>query len=76
MTTTQEGLPIVATTQDERRWSYTSGTSETPLLGLTIGDMFDRTVAMYPDRPALIVRQQGLRLSYRELQAEVNRCAK
>jgi hypothetical protein len=26
-------------------WSYTSGSSDTPLLGITIGDMFDQTVA-------------------------------
>ena len=61
---------------DKRRWSYTSGTSDTPLLGLTIGDLFDQTVATYPDQPALISRQQKIRLSYRELQAEVNRCAR
>ena len=36
-------------------WSYTSGISDIPLLGLTIGDMFDRTVEKYPDHPALIV---------------------
>ena len=24
------------------RWSYLSGTSDTPLLGMTIGDAFDR----------------------------------
>ena len=28
-------------------WSYTSGTSEVPLLGLTIGDLFDRTTTRY-----------------------------
>ncbi len=58
------------------RWSYTSGISDTPLLGLTIGDLFDQTVAKYPEQPALIVRQQSVRLSYHELQMEVNRCAK
>ncbi len=57
-------------------WSYTCGTSEKPLLGLTIGDMFDQTVARYPDNVALIARQQGLRYSYRQLQAEVDRCAR
>ena len=59
-----------------RRWSYTSGTSDTPLLGLTIGDMFDQIAATYPDQPALISRHQGIRLSYRELQARVNQCAR
>jgi fatty-acyl-CoA synthase len=64
------------TGQSERRWSYTSGTSDTPLLGLTIGDKFDETATLYPDQPALIARQQHVRLTYRELQAQVNRCAK
>src|SRR6266702_7780424 len=58
------------------QWSYTSGTSDTPLLGLTIGDLFDQTVARYPEQPALIALQQRVRLSYRELQVEVNQCAK
>jgi fatty-acyl-CoA synthase len=57
-------------------WSYTSGTSDTPLLGVTIGDMFDRTVAEYPDNEALVARHQGLRYSYRQLQQEVDRCAR
>jgi fatty-acyl-CoA synthase len=60
----------------ERAWSYTSGTSERPLLGLTIGDLFDQTVARYPDNEALVSRHQGLRYTYRQLQAEVDRCAR
>ena len=59
-----------------QRWSYTSGTSDIPLLGLTIGDLFDRTAATYPDHPALIARHQHIRLSYRELQEQVNQCAR
>ena len=50
-------------------WSYTSGTSDVPLLGLTIGDMFDQTAARYPDNEALVSRHQGLRYTYRQLQA-------
>ena len=57
-------------------WSYTSGTSDRPLLGLTIGDMFDQIVARYPDHEALVSRHQGLRHSYAQLQAEVDRCAR
>src|SRR5918996_4526987 len=59
-----------------RAASYVSGTSDTPLLGLTIGEMFDQIVAQYPDQEALIVRHQGLRYTYRQLQAEVERCAR
>ena len=72
----EENTSGSSTSHDELRWSYTSATSDTPLLGLTIGDMFDLTVEKYPDHPALISRHQSVRLSYRELQAEVNRCAK
>ena len=76
MSTTPIPSSSEAQAQQMQQWSYTSGTGDTPLLGLTIGDLFDQTVEKYPDRPALIVRQQQIRLSYRELQGEVNRCAK
>jgi fatty-acyl-CoA synthase len=56
--------------------SYSSATSDTPLLGMTIGDMFDRTAEKYPDSPALIARQEQVRLTYRELQEQVNQCAR
>ena len=72
----EENTSGSSTSHDELRWSYTSATSDTPLLGLTIGDMFDVTVERYPDHPALISRHQNVRLSYRELQAQVNQCAK
>jgi fatty-acyl-CoA synthase len=57
------------------RWSYVSGTSDLPLLGETIGDMFDAIVARYPDNEALVARQQGVRYSYAQLKGEVDRCA-
>jgi fatty-acyl-CoA synthase len=56
--------------------SYTSGISDRPLLGITIGDMFDRTADRYPDTEALVSCHQGLRYSYRQLKDEVNRCAR
>jgi fatty-acyl-CoA synthase len=56
--------------------SYTSGSSDTALLGITIGDMFDQTVARYPDNEALVVRHQGIRFTYRQLKAQVDRCAR
>ena len=46
--------------------SYLHGTSETPLLGETIGANLRRTVARWPDRDALVVRSQGFRASYQE----------
>jgi fatty-acyl-CoA synthase len=70
MTQTQQ------TAQQTQRGSYVSGPSEIPLLGMTIGDAFDRTVAQFPDRDALISRHQGLRYVWRQLQDEVNRFAR
>ncbi len=60
----------------ERVSSYTSGTSDIPLLGLTIGDMFDQIAARFPDNEALVACQQQQRYTYRTLQSEVNRCAR
>jgi fatty-acyl-CoA synthase len=57
-------------------WSYTSGTSDVPLLGLTIGDLFDHTATRYADNEALVSCHQGLRYTYRQLQMEVDRCAR
>src|SRR6266404_3125454 len=57
-------------------WSYTSGTSDVPLLGLTIGDMFDRTAERYADNEALVSRHQNLRYTYRQLKQEVDRAAR
>ncbi|GAC1394396.1 MAG: AMP-binding protein [Ktedonobacteraceae bacterium] len=76
MTVTQHSSSTASTEQATQRWSYTSGTSDTPLLGLTIGDQFDLTAETYPDNPALIARQQNVRLTYRELQEQVDQCAK
>jgi fatty-acyl-CoA synthase len=55
--------------------SYASGVSDTPLLGDTIGDDFDRTVAAFGDRDALVDRASGRRWTYRELADEVNSVA-
>ncbi len=56
--------------------SYISGTSDKPLIGATIGDYFDQTVAAYPDNEALVSRHQAIRWTYRELQIQVDRCAR
>ncbi|WP_430333781.1 AMP-binding protein [Rhodococcus sp. ACT016] len=55
--------------------SYTSGTWDAPMLGDTIGDNFDRTVAAHGDRDALIDRGSGRRWTYRELAADVDAVA-
>ncbi|MEL6537213.1 MAG: AMP-binding protein [Bacteroidota bacterium] len=56
--------------------SYTCGTSQQPLLGHTIGDMFDLMVEQYPENEALIVKHQNIRHQYRTLQAKVDECAR
>ncbi|HJS85634.1 MAG TPA: AMP-binding protein [Acetobacteraceae bacterium] len=52
--------------------SYAHGASDVALLGETIGANFDRAVARWGDRPGLIVRQQGIRWTYRELAERVD----
>lgn len=56
--------------------SYVSGTSDTPLLGMTIGDAFDATVARFPTREALVSRHQNLRYTWEQLRAAVDQCAR
>jgi fatty-acyl-CoA synthase len=55
--------------------SYASGISDVPLLGDTIGDNLDRTVAAFPDGEALVDRAQGLRYTWSEFAAEVDALA-
>ena len=49
--------------------SYASGTSDVPLLGDTIGDNFDRTVAAQPDREALVDVRHRAALDLRRARA-------
>ncbi|MGH3800724.1 MAG: AMP-binding protein [Pseudonocardiaceae bacterium] len=55
--------------------SYASGVSEAPLLGDTIGDNFDRTVARHGDRDALVDCPSGRRWTYSQLRVEVDAMA-
>ena len=56
--------------------SYASGTSSTPLLGDTIGDNLDRTIAAFGDREALVSVHQDLRYTYSQFGEAVDRCAR
>jgi fatty-acyl-CoA synthase len=56
--------------------SYVSGTSDTPLIGQTIGENLAAVVAAHPDTECIVSRHQGIRWTYREFAAEVERCAK
>jgi fatty-acyl-CoA synthase len=55
--------------------SYASGTSDVPLLGDTIGDNFDRTVAGEPQREAVVEVATGRRWTYAELKRDVDALA-
>jgi fatty-acyl-CoA synthase len=55
--------------------SYVHGPSEVPLLGSTIGDLFDATVAENPDAEALVVAHQDVRWTYTELAERVEELA-
>ncbi|WP_181772012.1 AMP-binding protein [Amycolatopsis pittospori] len=55
--------------------SYASGISDAPLLGDTIGDNLDRTVAAFGERDALVDRAAGKRWTYTELAADVDALA-
>ena len=56
--------------------SYAHGASSTPLIGQTIGENLEATVARWPDNEALVVAHQGVRLTYRQFDDEVNTYAR
>ncbi len=56
--------------------SYASGTSETPLLGQTIGANLRATASRFPDREAVVDVPAGRRLTYAEVDAEVDLLAR
>ena len=56
--------------------SYAVGPTDTPLLELTIGEMFDNIVEKHGNNEALIVVHQNIRWTYNELSERVNACAK
>jgi fatty-acyl-CoA synthase len=55
--------------------SYAHGLQDRPLLGETIGQNLERTIARVPDASALISSHQGLRFSYAEFGEAVDRLA-
>jgi fatty-acyl-CoA synthase len=57
-------------------WSYAHGTSEVPLRSETIGDALALTAARLPAADALISRHQGVRLTYGQLDEQVDRLAR
>jgi fatty-acyl-CoA synthase len=56
--------------------SYTCGTSDVPLLGITIGEMVSAIAAKHPDTEAVVSVHQDIRWTYREFNERVNGVAK
>jgi fatty-acyl-CoA synthase len=55
--------------------AYAHGLYDVPLLGETIGENFDRMVALHGSREALVSCHQDVRLTYEELHRAVSRLA-
>lgn len=64
------------TEQKAPELSYSCGTSDFPLLGLTIGEMLDQICARYPDNEAISAPFQNIRLTYRQFREEVDKVAR
>lgn len=56
--------------------SYASGPSDQPLIGLPISQFFDRTVASFGEREAVVSCHQGIRWTYAQLGEKVDQLAR
>ena len=71
------GIPLsFGKLPEQTSLSYLKGGTSPDLLPLCIGQVLDRTAAMYPDALALVVRHQGRRFTWKELRTEVERVAR
>ncbi|WP_069264442.1 AMP-binding protein [Paraburkholderia nodosa] len=52
--------------------SYVRGTSDVPLSDATLGTFLQETANRFPERPAVVFREQGIRWNWREFAAEVD----
>ena len=55
--------------------SYVHGASAKPLIGDTLAQHFEKAIARWPDREALVVRHQNIRWTYTELGRQVDQFA-
>ncbi|XP_037332631.2 medium-chain acyl-CoA ligase ACSF2, mitochondrial-like [Pungitius pungitius] len=55
--------------------SYVHGTSSISLLPLTVGQSLDSTVQRWPDREAVVFRQDGVRKTFAQFQQDVDMAA-
>jgi fatty-acyl-CoA synthase len=56
--------------------SYVSGTSEVPLLYRSVGGVLRDAAATWPQTPALVVRHQSIRWTYKDLDERVSAVAR
>ncbi len=55
--------------------SYLHGASETPLMGLTVGELLDRTTHRHAEADALVVPHQDVRWDYQTLKRQADEVA-
>ncbi len=67
--------PTEETNKVMTQLSYVHGASDKALIGQTIGRFFDEACARHAEREALVVRHQGVRLSYAGLRNKVDALA-
>jgi len=61
--------------QEMTKHSYVNGVSGNPLIFKTIGNLLDEAATNHAGKQAIVVRHQGVRLSYSELNERVNQVA-
>ncbi|HZM04937.1 MAG TPA: AMP-binding protein, partial [Candidatus Saccharimonadales bacterium] len=59
----------------DRQRSYDHGISATRLLNDTIGGCLDKAASRWPDREAVVVRDQNMRMTFATLRQEADRLA-
>ena len=62
-------------TTPTQQLSYVCGSTTQPLLYRCVGDVLRHAAERWPEHGALVVRHQGVRVSYRELDHQVSRLA-
>jgi fatty-acyl-CoA synthase len=71
-TTTEVGEALI---EPRDNLSYVRGSTEIPLSDQTVSELLADTVRRWPDRRAVVFREQGVRWSWREFDAEVDALA-
>jgi fatty-acyl-CoA synthase len=60
---------------EDRKLSYDHGISSTRLLNDTIGSCLDKAASRWPDREAVVIRDQNVRMTFARLRREADRLA-